>query len=140
MTTDDVLKCLRPLADGLDPVSGNELPALSAFQQPATIRALLHAIKILEKVAGLEARQRQQPSNAGKPWSGQDDQQLASAFQGGATIQRLAVDLQRTPGAITARLVQLGLIDDRLGVLAPVRSVFVQKAALNGANLAPGGQ
>jgi hypothetical protein len=136
MTTDDVLKCLRPLADGLDPVSGEVLPATSATQQPDTIRALMHAIKILEKVAGLEARQRQQPSNAGKPWSSQDDQQLASAFQAGATIQRLAIELRRTPGAVTARLVQLGMIDDRLGVLAPARGMLMQQAALNGTTLA----
>lgn len=139
MTTDDVLKCLRPLADGTDPLTGAALPADSTYQQPPTIRALAQAIKILEKVAGLEARQRVQPSNAGKPWSGSDDQQLATGFQGGCTIQSLAAELKRTPGAVTARLVQLGLIDDRLGVLVPQRGFPGSRAGLNGTHLAPGG-
>jgi hypothetical protein len=123
MNTDDVLKVLRPLADGCDPLSGEVFDATSSYNQPGVIRALGQAVKLLEKVAQIESRQRQLPANAGKPWSGQEDQQVAQCFEAGQSVQHIGLLLQRTPGSIAARLVQLGLADDRLSLLLMARRV-----------------
>jgi DNA helicase-2/ATP-dependent DNA helicase PcrA len=49
----------------------------------------------------------------GKPWSAKEERQLRAGFNEGETVERLARAHQRKPGAITSRLVKLGLIDAR---------------------------
>jgi hypothetical protein len=132
MTTDEVLKVLRPLADGCDPINGEVFGADSCYNQPGVIRALGSAVKIMEKVAQVQARQRSLPANAGKPWTSQEDQQVAKCFDAGQSVQQIALALLRTPGSIAARAVQLGLADDRLSLLLAARKVPLKAEAATG--------
>ena len=53
-----------------------------------------------------EAAERQ-----GQPWSPEQDARLTELFRTGTSLIRIAVELQRTPGGIQARLKHLGLLD-----------------------------
>lgn len=98
------LELLRLLADGIDPSTGEILPADSIMQRPDIVRALGAACLALEKPA------RQGESRAGLPWSRTEDSQLLSGHDQGLTVHALAQKLGRTVGAIRARLLRFGRI------------------------------
>jgi hypothetical protein len=53
------------------------------------------------------------PSNAGKPWRDEDDQELTELFDSGQAVGDIAKAVQRTRGSIASRLVRLGKVSDR---------------------------
>lgn len=57
-------------------------------------------------------RVRTGPARRGKPWVEDEDDRLMSAWLGGATLEDLAEEHERTQGAVAARLVKHGLVDD----------------------------
>jgi hypothetical protein len=108
------LNIIQQLANGIDPHSGEVFRADSPYQHPDTVRALFTAVRALE--AESASRQRaasaeNAPQNAGKPWSGDEDAALASAFDAGKQIPELAAQHQRSRFAIEARLAKLGKIE-----------------------------
>jgi hypothetical protein len=108
------LKIIQQLANGIDPHSGEVFRADSPYQHPDTVRALFTAVRALE--AQSAPRQRaasagNAPQNAGKPWSSDEDQALASAFDAGKQVPDLATQHQRSRFAIEARLAKLGKIE-----------------------------
>jgi hypothetical protein len=110
MERDKALKVLRALADGVDPNTGEQFPIGSAYQYPDTVRALYYAVQVLEGSAPPRERgprQKNQPENAGRPWSEEEDARLAKSFDAGKTILELADDFKRSRVAIEARLVKL---------------------------------
>lgn len=117
MDREAVIAHLRAWADGVDPSTGATLPPDHPGQQPATLRVVFAALGMLAADHPTSvARNREPPlalaaRNAGRPWSGADDATLAAAFDAGSTIGALAVQMERTRGAITARLVRLGKIE-----------------------------
>lgn len=52
-------------------------------------------------------------ARAGRAWTEEQERELTTLFGKGVRIDDIAAHLQRTPGAIRARLVKLGLIADR---------------------------
>jgi hypothetical protein len=50
-------------------------------------------------------------SRAYQPWTDEEDQRLQERYNLGLGIQELAVEFQRKPGGIRARLKRLGLMD-----------------------------
>ena len=106
---------IAALADGVSPLTGEEFPKNSVYNNPEIIRALFAAVEALKQEARREAkkRNRQLPANAGQPWSAEEDEKLASMFDRGAAIQELTESHQRTRGAIATRLERLGKIQDR---------------------------
>ncbi len=109
------LGIVGPLADGRDPLTGELLGAGHLCQQPDVIRALPAAREIMAREARRERRLRQArltlPANTGRSWSGDEDQLLISRFRTGSSLTDMATLHARTPGAITARLEKLSLID-----------------------------
>lgn len=115
MDREAVIAHLRAWADGVDPRTGEALAADHPAQRPDTLRVVFAALAFLDgergttlaqpRALGLAAR------NAGRPWSAHDDQALIEAFDAGASVGALAVQMERTRGAITARLVKLGKIE-----------------------------
>jgi hypothetical protein len=93
------------------------LPSDHPGQQPGTLRVIFAALGLLAAeqpsapARAKEARLALAARNAGRPWSAIDDVTLATAFDSGTTIGALAVQMERTRGAITARLVKLGKIE-----------------------------
>ena len=117
MDRETVIAHLRAWADGVDAATGAVLPPDHPGQQPATLRVVFAALNLLTAEQTLPPFRGREPQlalaarNAGRPWSAADDAALAAAFDSGSTIGALAVQMERTRGAITARLVRLGKIE-----------------------------
>jgi len=112
MERDKALGILKALADGVDPVTGEQFAAGSPYQEPDTVRALYCAVQALENPTRTSERsaQKSPPENAGRPWSDEEEARLAAAFESGKAILDLAQEHKRSRIAIEARLVKLGKI------------------------------
>ena len=117
-------KIIESLANGIDPETGEILPAQSTFNSPQVIRALFVAGNALEKAAKRAERDNSLPGNAGRSWSDEEDQALLVNFDSGAPVKEIAVKHGRTQGAIAARLVRLGRIKDRAEVYAGAHPII----------------
>jgi hypothetical protein len=118
MDRETVLHHLRAWADGVDPATGLTLPPDHPGQRPDTLRVVFAALALLspsspagESLAVANRPSAGGPRNAGRPWSADDDAMLATGFDAHESIGALAARLERTRGAINARLVKLGKID-----------------------------
>jgi hypothetical protein len=125
METQMTLQILRTLADGIDPATGEQFAAGTAYQHPDTVRALFSAIRMLESPAApaasqpAPARQASAPmtakpgmENSGRPWSQEEDARLGSTYDAGRSIEELAGIHKRSKWAIEARLARLGKIPE----------------------------
>ncbi len=108
MDAETALVVIRPLADGVDPLSGEELPAESLYQNPQVVRALTAAVSALENERSRMRRQERLPKNAGLPWSSEEDDSLARSFDEQKSLGELAALHHRSAAAIKARLIKLG--------------------------------
>lgn len=108
---------LTALAEGVDPATGEVFPDNCPYHSPEIVRALYGAIRVLENGA---ARRPERPvprprdgtpTNAGKPWSAEEDRQLLVEFDAGKSLKECAVLHQRTYAGIEARLEKLGRLD-----------------------------
>lgn len=95
---------IRILADGVDPTTGEILPAGSVYNSPVVIRALF---TVLEATAPLPKSDPHR--NAGKPWTTVEDAQLIDEFTAKMSISDIAKEHGRTYGAIESRLDHLSL-------------------------------
>jgi len=103
---------LLALSRGLDPESGEVLPADSIVRRAEIIRALQEAARVLENPARRRADRTWHaplPPKTGTPWSEEEDAILRSGHQNGRTVEQLAADLGRTPNAVATRLARRGL-------------------------------
>ena len=107
---------LNVLAQGIHPVSGEVMPADSPYNEPPVIRALITVSQALEHCEAPAKPRREMPANAGKTWTGEEDDRLLAAFDGGQEIKQIALDLGRSRVAVEARLVKLGKIEGRPGL------------------------
>jgi len=114
MELDRAKEIIRSLADGRDPATGQQFPPESPYQQADTVRALYMALESLEKGGRTRAPRVVDPNKpkAGGAWTPEEEQQLRDAFAARQPIRDMAQAHGRTPGAITSRLVKLGLIED----------------------------
>ena len=103
------------LAQGIHPVTGEIMPADSPYNEPPVIRALFAVSQALEGCDALKLR-REQPPNAGKAWSADDDSRLAASFDAGHDLKHMAQEMGRSRVAVEARLVKLGKIEGRPGL------------------------
>ena len=100
---------LRSLAYGKNPETGLELDNNDVLSQPDVIRALnlgSESLKVMKK-------KRKLPDGAGKRWEAEEDNKLTLEYHSNVSIQEMAKIHQRTTGAISSRLVRLGLMEDR---------------------------
>ena len=115
MQKSKAIDILKLLADGVHPVTGEQLDKNHVINKPDVIRALNTAVEVLASEEKRIQRQRDLPKRVGKPWSEQEDKALIKAFDSGISLNDLVDKHQRTRGAIRTRLVRLGkiAIDDR---------------------------
>ncbi|MBT8364323.1 MAG: hypothetical protein KJP23_06415 [Deltaproteobacteria bacterium] len=111
MQKSKTIDILKLLADGVHPVTGEQLDKNHLINEPDVIRALNTAVEALISEEKKIRRQRDLPERVGKPWSEQEDQALIKAFDSGISLNDLVDKHQRTRGAIRTRLVRLGKID-----------------------------
>lgn len=68
--------------------------------------------------------------NAGQPWTAGEDAHLKQRWNAGESARSLSVHFGRSVGAIAARLVKLGLIDDRAEARIRVESGVVTPSSV----------
>lgn len=130
---------LEALVQGMDPVTGAELPAGTVVQRAEVIRALLAGIGALEADVLRQRRRAQLPENVGRPWKADEETRLAAAFHAGGALAEIASRHRRTVAAIESRL-------ERLGLLAPeqrtTRNRYITRgeASTIGPARSPGGR
>jgi hypothetical protein len=110
METNRAIEILKLLSDGIDPFTGEIFPESSPYQHPDTVRALFKAIDALRRIQSREVRQGNLPENAGKPWTEEEDNQLANSYDGSKTFKEISEEHKRTEGAIKSRLLKIGKI------------------------------
>jgi hypothetical protein len=103
-------KILQALVQGVDPSTGEELPAGTILQQADVLRALLAGVTALEQVSARALRRAQLPDNVGRAWTADEERMLVTAFQSGDSLADVATKHGRTLRAIEARLERLGLL------------------------------
>jgi hypothetical protein len=106
MDKQQALGILRALANGIDPVTGEVLPADGPCQRADTVRALVLAVERVERWT-----ERTLPEGAGRRWDSEEEGRLVKAYRARRPIREIAADHSRTTGAIRSRLRRLGLLD-----------------------------
>ena len=101
---------LQSLVQGVDPLTGEELPPATVLQHADVLRALLAGVAALEQMTARAQRRAQLPGNVGRAWSSEEEQALLAEFQRGETLAAIATLHGRTLRAIEARLERLGLL------------------------------
>jgi hypothetical protein len=115
------IEILRTLATGLNPMTGEAIPAAGPFESPDIVRALCLGADALESRAKQARRGAGLPRNAGKSWSKEEDERLLAAFDAGTTIPDLATAHERTRSGIEARLVKHGRLEVEQASAARIR-------------------
>ena len=106
---------IKSLAAGSGPADATTL------QTPDVVRALFLAAEALEARARGARRNSSLPRNAGKTWTGEEDERRLAAFDGGTPVEALATDHERTRAGIEARLVKHGRLDAGQAPAARIR-------------------
>jgi hypothetical protein len=105
--TQEALKIMRALANGVNPQTRAALEADSFCRHTDTVKALNRALGALVQ---LEQRERSRPLNAGRTWTRAEDAQVCDEVKSGTDFHEIAKTHDRTVGSIVARLVKLGKI------------------------------
>jgi len=112
MHLESALPIVKALADGVNPVTGEQYPEDSPYAEPRALRALFSAVDLMQREVERERRRERLPANFGKPWNEGEDRAVAAAFDAGVPIPDMARKHARTQGSIRLRL-------EKLGKLAP---------------------
>jgi hypothetical protein len=108
-TDEQSLETLRALSIGINSISGEIYPSDSPYQEAHIKTALISAITELEKAIKRSQRNLQVngPSNAGQPWSIDEEKKLKRDFDSGKKVKELVEQYGRTEGGIRSRLAKL---------------------------------
>ena len=113
MDATQALEIIKPLADGIDPLTGEELASDCLYQNPQVVRALFAAVAALEKERARIRKRGVLPARAGQPWNPQGDAELTAEFDSSKSLREMSFAHQRTAGSIQSRLVKLGKSESR---------------------------
>jgi len=108
----DIIKAkeiLSALAEGIDPTTGEVLPDNSVCNKGEIVRAFYAILNCLDE----KKPKKNMPANAGMPWTKEDEDLLVKLYHSGAAKGDICKTLQKTESGIAARLVHLGVIEDR---------------------------
>ncbi len=97
------------LAEGIDPTTGEILPDNSVVNKGEVVRALYTVLNHLDE----KKTRKKMSENVGKPWTREDEDLLIELYRTGASKKDICKTLQRTVTGVAARLVHLGVIEDR---------------------------
>ena len=100
---------ISALAEGVDPTTGEVLPDNSVCNKGEIVRAFYAILNHLDE----KKPKKNLPANAGKPWTNEDEDLLVSLYRSGTPKRDICRTLQRTESGVAARLVHLGIIDNR---------------------------
>jgi hypothetical protein len=110
MDDNKALAIVSALANGVNPRTGEIFEVDSPYQSADVIRALYVAVRALEMSNRSKARNNRarMPTNAGKPWTEQEDRELLERFDHGMSVPQLAQAHDRTLAGVQARLERHG--------------------------------
>lgn len=116
MNAKDAYTLLETLMDGVNPITGEQLPEDHVCQEPAVLRALHKALVALRNCDDLPADDtalinRNGKLNAGRPWTQKDLDWLKQLHEVGASMDEMCHLLQRRKRGIERQLAYLGLTD-----------------------------
>lgn len=100
---------ISALAEGVDPTTGEILPENSVCNKGEIVRAFYAVLNHLDE----KKPKKNLPTNAGKPWTKEDEDLLVSLYRSGTPKREICKTMQRTESGVAARLVHLGIIDNR---------------------------
>lgn len=99
---------IEALAEGIDPTTGELLPEDHVCNKGEVVRAFYSVLETLDK-----KRKKSMPANAGKAWTKEDEDLLKEMYLNGSSKSEICRTLKRTVTGAAARLVHLGVIDNR---------------------------
>lgn len=99
---------IEALAEGIDPTTGELLSEDNVCNKGEVVRAFYSVLETLDK-----KRKKSLPENAGKPWTREDEELLKEMYANGSSKPEICRTLKRTVTGVAARLVRLGIIDNR---------------------------
>jgi len=111
MEKKQVIEIIRSLAEGVDPFTGEVFDEDSPYNRPDTIRALYKTLDVLNSLTdSIVERNKKKglPARSGEKWTDEEDKQLIEGYDLKKSVRDLAVEHQRTKGAITSRLIKKG--------------------------------
>jgi hypothetical protein len=126
METQEAIKFIRALADGLNPETGQALPEDSVCRTGQAVKALNRAVAAL---TAQQEREQNRPTNAGRYWSQAEDAQVCEEVRKGMDFKEIAKTHNRTVPAIVARLVKLGKITPEKSAPGKGEPLFPPKVA-----------
>lgn len=97
------------MAEGVAPTTGEVLPDNCVCNKGEVVRALYTVLSSL----GEKKPKKNMPQNAGKPWTKEDEDLLLDLYRSGTAKKAICKTLQRTETGVAARLVHLGIIENR---------------------------
>lgn len=100
---------ISTLAEGVDPTTGEVLPDNSVCNKGEIVRAFYAVLNHLDE----KKPKKNIPANAGMSWTKEDEDLLVKLYHSGAAKRDICKTLQRTESGVAARLVHLGVIEDR---------------------------
>lgn len=100
---------ISALAEGIDPTTGEVLPDDSVCNKGEIVRAFYAVLNHLNE----KKPTKNMPANAGKSWTKEDEDLLVTLYRSGTTKRDICKTLQRTESGVAARLVHLGIIENR---------------------------
>lgn len=104
---------LQALVQGIDPLTGEELPPATVLQHADVLRALLAGATALGREIARAARRQQLPPQVGREWSPEEEDKLVREVKAGKSLEDIAIAHGRTVRAIEARGVRLDLLADQ---------------------------
>lgn len=96
------------LAEGIDPTTGELLDNDNVCNKGEVVRAFYAILEAIDKKP-----KKKLPENAGKRWTDEDEDLLKQLYQNGTSKVEICKRLKRSVTGIAARLVHLGVIDNR---------------------------
>ena len=100
---------LEVIVNGVDPTTGAVITSDSVLQSADAVRSLNRAVQALKRRVATKKKKAALPARAGAKWDDDEDRFLTDLAKSGASVADLAKTLDRTRGAVLARLERLGL-------------------------------
>ena len=116
MDLKSAIEKVKMLANGINPINGERLPAESPYNNSDVIRALFFVLNYVPKQKKSPEEKQQEnlhkglPRNYGLVWTDEARKQVASLFRAGEGLENLATTLERSKTAIVAELHRQGLL------------------------------
>ena len=116
MDLEHASEVLKSLADGYDPITGEQLPTDHVINKREVVAALNMASAYFEITSNPKLTKKlvkdNQPPNHGAPWTKKDEEFVKQQFTEGKTATDIGKLLGRSRGSIWSKLKGLGLVEE----------------------------